>query len=122
MGRHFGGALDLELIGLVVQTVVESTSRAWLKELAPDLPKMAAHTYTGPDGKPLEDTSDLDVAEVNSLVHWAEEMKYTPGFVHGDRRRAAGRHLIRVGIEVLRGRVRTPDDLGKRLRKVSIPP
>ena len=65
---------------------------------------------------------DITVGNTLELIAWAERLQYTPGVVHGERRRAAGIELIRRGIDVLRGRMSCPNDIGKFMREVPLDP
>jgi len=59
---------------------------------------------------------DISFDNVQELIVWAEQVQYTPGLVHGDKRKAAGIELIRRGIEVLKGHVSCPRDMKQPLK------
>lgn len=63
---------------------------------------------------------DLSVTDVNEFIRWAEQLQLQPGVVHGDRRRAIGIELLRQGVNVLRGRIRTPADMKIHLKEYGI--
>ena len=98
----FGGNFDLDLIATITYNVVQACNQSWID-------KMLGGELYGPNSMCNE--PDLDLMEVDELMTYAEQKQLTPGLVHGDRRRAAGIELIRTGLQVLRGEVRSP--LGK---------
>lgn len=63
---------------------------------------------------------DIDYKDVHTLLSWAQEVQMTPGLVHGARRKAAGLELIRMGVEVLRGRVDVPQNVSDKLRTITV--
>lgn len=66
-----------------------------------------------------EPLPDLTFDNVQEFLVWAEGMQYTPGLVHGEKRRAAGIELISRGVEVLKGHVSCPSDMKNKLKRYS---
>jgi hypothetical protein len=100
MYARYGGCLDLNLIEAVTASVLKACNETWISRIIPQMAK-----DTG-----LPDPLDLTTENVQGLIQWAEEKAMVPGVVHGDRRRAMGVNLIRTGVELLRGRIRTPNE------------